>query len=226
MDIAFQSQNKRIILMKLSRIPFIIGFILISTYSFGQWQIGIKVSPGITSSRSVILDNNYTLDKNNSGLRFLAGIILDYEFQENYYFSTGINFLPKKVAYQISGPTQNVNYNDVFNVQYLQLPITMKLYTNEIALDMRLYFQFGGLAEINIHDNIDQLNNTFVTKIALFDASIPVGAGVELKLGENTSVFGGLVYHRGLLNIASQNLIDKQYDLKMQFIGLEFGVKF
>ena len=210
--------------MKVSRIPLIIGFIIISTYSFGQWQIGVKVSPGITASRSVILGNTYTVDKNNSGMRFMAGIILDYEFQENYYFSTGINFIPKKIAYQISGPAASVNYNDVFNVQYLQLPITMKLYTNEIALDMRLYFQFGGLAEVNIHDNMDQLNNTFVTKISLFDVSIPVGAGVELKLGDNTSVFGGLVYHRGLMNIASQNLISKDYSLKMQFIGLEVGV--
>ena len=212
--------------MKASRILFIIGFIAISSYSFGQWQLGVKVSPGLTTSRNAVISDTLELTKNASGMRIMAGIVLDFQFQENYYFSTGINFMPKKLGYHINGITPGVVYNDVIKVQYLQLPLTMKLYTNEIALDMRLYFQFGAMAELNVKDNMLELQDTFVQKVGLFDVSIPVAAGAELKLGESTSVFAGIVYHRGFLNQVSESMIGKDIALKMQFIGLEVGVKF
>ena len=193
----------------------------------GQVNIGIKLSPGLTPVRATVLSDTMSLREEAKPLRFLAGIVVDYEFRDNYEFRTGVNFLSKKFQYDVTGDTQGVRYNDAIIGQYIQLPATLKLNTNEVTIDTKIYFQLGVSLDIRVHDNLDELANTLTTKTNFIDTSMNLGAGLERKMGTETRVFAGLAYQRAFLNLARETIrMDKKFSFQSSFIGLEAGVIF
>jgi hypothetical protein len=58
-----------------------------------------------------------------------------------------------------------------------------------------------------------------------------LGAGAEMILGENTAVFGGLNYNRGLVNALggleyNGTKINDDLKIRNQLVSLEVGIKF
>jgi hypothetical protein len=123
--------------------------------------------------------------------------------------------------------------------QYLELPLSIKLFTNEIATATRLYFQVGGSLNVPIGTRVngekfytDPSNNTSVKAgdyVKFFDADALAGAGAEYQLGTSTKLFAGLSYHRGLVNI--DNYFEstrkfKDVTIKNSGLALDMGIKF
>ena len=188
-----------------------------------QTQIGFKVSPLLSVNRVASDDVNISATSDGVGFRASFGPIVDFFLMENYYFSTGLLYTPKRAGVTIreGGAEQSEDYK----LQYLQLPATLKMFTNELALDTRLYFQVGGIPEVKI-DEKETSGDTFVRKFRAFDFSVMAGFGVEYRLGVSSTAFAGITYSRGLINSASKKFDNHDFKLKHDLISLDFGMKF
>jgi hypothetical protein len=229
-----------------------------------QLKFGLKIAPTVAYSR--VNDNSkqdvvetggtdgtdlkYTGD--GAGIGFSGGLILDYYLKPNYAVSSGVLYTVKKANVD-GGALGTINWN----LQLIQIPVTMKLYTNELIPDMKLYFQLGGCLDFVIA----QKQKDFKPKppvvafdgapFRAFDASIIRGAGVEYRVAESTTLFGGFSYNRGLLNMITNygafnennlseaalgTLVSREggkiskatdrYSLRMDMVSLDLGVKF
>jgi len=208
--------------MKILLIAVLLGM---SWVASAQWRLGVKLVPAVTWGRIETASDTLSVSGNKGAVRLMGGIVADNHFRENYVFSTGLNFISKKYKYHAQAP--GIPYNESYNLQYIQLPLSLKLYTNEIGLDTRLYFHFGNNLEFNIHHNLQDNPDALATKILFFDTSVFASTGVEFKLGTDTSLFAGFGYHRGLLDIIYKNIpLDQSLVLRSNLIGMEMGVKF
>lgn len=207
-----------------------------------QVEIGLKISPSITSLRAESPTGN-AFKGDGSKFSFGGGLVVDYFFGENYAVSTGL---------LLSGKGGTVSYNDIagtnlplpevkqkISLQYLEVPLTVKLFTNEVAPATRLYFQLGGSLNVPIGTRIN--DSKFYTDpatgketkagdhVTFYDADALVGLGAEYQLGKSTKVFGGFSYHRGLANIDDyfeDTRGFKDVVIKNSSVNLDLGIKF
>lgn len=190
-----------------------------------QSKIGIKFSPTLSTNRINDEDPAYAFSSNGVGGRFIFGPIVDLFITDNYYFSTGLLYAPKRAGLTITPPTGG-RIQETYKLQYLQVPATLKLFTNELALDTRVYFQLGGLLEVKINEKPQQNTFIYIDRFRPFDIGIHLGTGVEYRLGYNTLLFGGFYYNRGLINSVTRTFGDVDVNIKNDLVGLDIGVKF
>lgn len=202
--------------------------ILLSSSAFSQFKLGFQLAPTLSANRVSEESDLSDIDSDGTGLRVALGPIADFQITDNYYISTGILFASKRAGFEISDPLSTSTIKEEYKLQYIQIPATMKLFTNEVGLDKRLYFQFGGTFEFNILEEKEAERNVLVEDFRLFDISLLVGLGMEYQLGTSTVAFAGISYHRGMVNaISEQNpAIDGDLSLKNDCIALNFGIKF
>ena len=211
-------------------------FLLVAVFSLqiaqAQTKIGIKFAPTLSANRIDSGSKTYSVSPNGVGGRFIFGPIADILITDNYYFSTGILFAPKRIGIEVRDPGNNT-HEQTYKMQYIQLPATLKLFTNELALDTRVYFQLGTLLDIKVSDKAQEDYTTspspgeFIDRTRFFDLGVYLGSGVEYRLGYNTILFGGIFYNRGLINAVTRTLnAGPDINVKNDLIGLELGVKF
>ena len=210
----------------MKRYIFVLVIFIGSTQAFSQAKVGLQLSPTISSSRIETQSNTYSLKSDGAQLKFKFGLIADFMLADNYYFSTGLLYVPKQVTLIATEEPNLRTLTEEYNLQYLQIPLTMKLYTNEITLDTRLFFNIGATAELAISEKFD-IDNEVIGDYKLFDSSLLLGAGVERNIGVNTAVYIAVVYNRGLINpIANALDIGQKIILKNDMLSLDLGIKF
>jgi hypothetical protein len=223
--------------MKKIALLFFASFLSVQVYS--QIKLGFKFSPSIAFNSTVTEGRYDGVTPNGAGLRFSAGPIADFFFADNYAFHTGLWYTVKRSG--LDGTVNSNNLSSVYNLQYLQVPLALKFYTNEIATDMKIYFLIGGTLDVKLAEKpLDKSTNYFYndsnrgTKNAFrpADAGLLLGAGTELVMGTNTALFFGLSYNRGLSNALTSNVkngsdqINDFVKLRNSLISLDLGVKF
>jgi hypothetical protein len=191
-----------------------------------QSKLGLKLSPTLSLNRATYDNDTYDLQEDGTGGRFVFGLIYDYMLSENYYLSTGLLYAPKRLAFSLRDKATATEVKEAYNLQYLQLPATLKLFTNELSLDTRVYFQLGGLLELKVAEKAQGKDYDVVDDIRFFDTSLYVGAGLERRLGYNTLLFGGIFYNRGLLNAVTDLQAPYDFELRNDLLGLDLGIKF
>ncbi len=207
--------------------------------SMAQVEIGLQLSPTISGNRFVAEDR-YNFEKESNKLRLGVGVVVDYFFAQNYAFSTGLMYRSKgaEITYDYSrqngdGSSERISGKDDISVQYIELPLTLKLFTNEVAPGTVLYFQVGGslntkvAAQVNDKKVID--SEKVIKRFNIFEVDAKLGGGAEFQLGQSTKVFAGLTYHRGLTDIDDfyeEKFGDKNISVKNNGVSLDFGLKF
>jgi hypothetical protein len=207
-------------------IIILILLLIISLYGYPQVNIGLSVQPGILANRVSDNINAVSAGKDGSKPKLWLGINFEKELRKNSYFLTGIYWAPKRFGMRLSDETGERTLN--VNLQYLQLPLMLKLYTDEIALDKRLYFQVGPALEFKVHDSTDaDLVDFYISKINFWDVSLHFGAGMDFRVGYNTRISGGFTYYRGLVNVIIPES-DYKGDLRVKndFYALIVGIRF
>ncbi|MEM9675212.1 MAG: outer membrane beta-barrel protein [Bacteroidota bacterium] len=209
----------------MTRFILLLLFVISYTGIQAQVKLGVQLSPTLSFNR--IDDDEALVGTGNDGIggRLMAGILADYMFQENYYVSSGLFFTPKRVGIATTVDTNPVE--EAYRLHYLQIPASVKLFTNEVALDTRIYFQAGFTLELKIlEDNISD-DVTLITDFRPIDSSLLLGTGVEHQFGYSTIVFGGFSYRRGLVNVVkSTNAALGNVVIKNDLFSLDLGVKF
>ena len=225
----------------MKKINTLILFCLLTMMSFAQatktttnkYRLGFKVSPNI----SWLASDNSNMAVGDKSLHFGYGLNFDIFFAENYAIGTGfnINNTGGKYSYfaQFTGDDVNAsgvaiaNMNQVGSIsrdlrlQYLQIPLTFKMKTNEIGY-LTYWGQFGLGLNMNLkalsNDDIDFLSyqdkstldwvtsnrlsssessQDIKNEINIFSSNLIFAAGIEYNLSGNTSLLAGLTFQNG-----------------------------
>jgi hypothetical protein len=211
--------------------------------AFAQVEIGLKVSPSISYLRTSS-PSGTSFQSESSKLSFGGGIFMDYFFGQNYAFNTGL-FLTGKggtISYLEgnSSSTGSTRVEQKFTMQYLELPLTIKLFTNEVAPDTRVYFQVGGSLAVPVQTRIngdkyytDPYNNNGQTKAGShvfdIDANLIGAVGAEYQLGQSTKLLAGISYHHGLVDLDRYFEKTRGFSdvgIKNSVFSLDLGLKF
>ena len=207
-----------------------------------QVEIGLKISPSITSLRADGPSAN-PFSSGDSKIGFGGGLIVDYFFGENYAFGTGLFLTGKGGSYtytELAGTPLATPVTQKLTIQYLELPGTIKLFTNEVAPDVRLFFQLGASLAVPISARLndekffkDPLKGNQETAaydhVFPIDANALLGLGAEYQLGTRTKVLAGLSYHRGLINLDryfGKERDFKDVNIRNNVFALDLGMKF
>lgn len=111
-----------------------------------EWKIALHVDPNFSWMKPGSKD----ISQESNKLRFGFGIMIDKMFTDNYAFGTGLNVINTggELSYlykSIYSPTNQeviMHINRAYNVKYLEVPLTLKLRTNEIGY-ITYWAQFG-----------------------------------------------------------------------------------
>lgn len=204
----------------MKKFLFLLLIIVASTVQ-AQVKLGLKLAPVISANRAV--NDTQTVKNNGSQMKFSIGLIADKTLSDTYFLSSGLIYLPKRAAFRASGNTIKEEYK----LQYLQIPLTLKLFTNEIAPDLKGYLQVGSGLEIKVFDEKTDPSFTIIKNFTPVDIPVILGAGIEFRAGINTTLFGGFSYQRGLVNVVSETTAGSD-DLQIRntILSIDLGVKF
>ena len=187
-----------------------------------KFQLGFHFSPNVSWLKA----DSETLESDGAKLGFSYGVVADFNIAENYAISTGINLLTSGIKMNYPDfqdvnnqlPGEESGRTSVnMNFRYIQLPIALKLKTNQIGY-MRYFGQFGlaaGFAYDAAGDtDFEYSGSTGTTSkedvnlegiTNFFRGSLIVGLGAEYNISGNTSILSGLTYDNGLTNIFSED---------------------
>ena len=173
---------------------------------------------------------------NGVSLGFSYGLIGDFNFTQNYSFSTGLTIttVNGKSTEIVTGnigsatPSQ-AEYELKYKIQYVEVPLTLKLKTVKIN-EVRYYGQFGLSNGILIGAKQDvSITNGSSTKdvnikddIKFYRAGLIIGAGAEFDVSGNTSLTTGITFNNGFTDITSS----KNSTIRNHYVGINIGVFF
>lgn len=214
----------------MKKLILICSLLVLASTAFAQIEIGIKIMPSIAGNRS-IAPKEFGFQSEGAKFRFGFGVIGDFYFTENAAFSTGLSFTGKGGS--ISYIKNNVRTIEEFSLQYLEIPVTVKLFTNEVAPDMKIYFQTGFSVNPRVNakvngEKLDASDTKYTKRFNVLDTDVILGSGLEWQVGESTKLFGGLSYHRGLFNIDDyyKDDLSNKIEIRNGNFTLDLGVKF
>jgi hypothetical protein len=204
-------------------------------------EISLRLAPTIALNTASGQSQYAGFQPNGFGIRYSVGPTIDYFFFRNSYaFSSGLWFSVRRSGYQMPGTFGQTKFTpglpdqqSVYNLQYLQVPVSLKLFANNIAPGWRLYLQTGGLLDIKLAENAqDETRNglykfaessgTYQRQYTPVDLELLLGAGLQYQLGASSALNLGLSYQRGLLSVARAN----DLDARLRTISVDLGFKF
>ena len=239
----------------MKNVTILVFGMLITQLSFaqGEFRFGLKGSTNFGwvggTSKNIVNDG--------TTVAFGYGIMGDYYFKPNYGISAEIMLSNIKSKFTVTEPlafnsVMSDTVNDLryeYNIQYLDIPLTMKIRTKEIG-DMTYFGQFGvsmGFA-LNAKTSIvstglpksisDQepteyrVNgaegdaftvNNFDDKVFLFRLPLIIGGGVEYKMAGSTSLQIGVRIANAFTDMFVK---DKTAIAKNNYVALSVGVLF
>lgn len=187
---------------------FVVALFVTANAQFKPFNFGFKVAPHIGWMKPDV-------DKyNNDGLKlgFGWGFIGEFNFSENYSVSTGFNMLFNGGKLKFPGKlgADTGTFVRSYNLKYIELPIMLKMRTNDInglkyfgQIGLGTAFSTGAKAK----DSFTYGNTTSTSekykyeKTAFLRESLLLGAGVEYTLEAGTVLGGGLSFNNGFTDV-------------------------
>lgn len=217
---------------------------------FNNIKMGFRFAPMVVANQVEGTKRFKDFTSNGLDVRTSIGPFADVYFGEKYAFSTGLFYSVKSVHYAVKSGfysdslfrTNPITKDEIkggiadFNLQYLQIPISLKLFSGEIARQSIMYIQFGGTLDVKISEkSINTPRNALVqfqdrlpieqNIFSVADANMLVGVGVEHKIGFSDAIFASFQYQRGLSDI-NRNNVFRDLSTKNGVFMLEMGLKF
>lgn len=201
----------------------IILLILFSTTGYGQenqkpFYFSFRMGPNISWLKS----NSDNVQSNGAILGFSWGALCDVPIQDNLYFVGGfdIHFAGGKTNYIGNYNNSTANFNETYNIKYLELPVMIKVRTKEIN-KLSFYGQMGLGTSFRLSAKVDRtiipisttqgtaeslsqnVNSDNIT--AFIRESLLIGVGAEYTIQENLKIFGGLNFNNGFTDIIKKS---------------------
>lgn len=210
----------------MKKLFFVTILIISALTSHAQVRFGFRIAPNLSYNRIESTDEVYKIESNGSKIKLQLGPTFDFPFRENHFFSTGLYFTTKHVSITATEQANSIINDESFNLQFLQVPISLKLYTDEVGLDKKIYFQFGTAVDFRTQGILT--DNSILNEVKFVDLAALLAIGIDYRLGINTKLYGGLFYNRGLLDSVKDSPLsaDQTWRLNKDVFGLELGVTF
>ncbi|MCF8218420.1 MAG: PorT family protein [Bacteroidales bacterium] len=213
------------------------------------FRFGLHASPSVTWSKPDLQE----YESAGTRLGFSYGMLAEFSMSNNYSLSTGIDisYFGGKLSYIDSLNNYSLEDDDnpniktaeiksTYSLQYLQIPVMIKMSTNEIGYFT--YFANVGLGtsirlgasvediydpagDKNDDDNkIDDLSED----VALFRESLIIGLGAEYSLGPDISLLGAVNFNNGFTTTIKRDnyQLDKRGNAIVNYIEFKFGLLF
>ncbi len=196
-----------------------------------KFRLGLELCPNM----GWIATDSKGYESDGSRLGFRFGLLSDIQLgsNANYFFSTGLflNNVGAKskvtTAAVDSFPASTSKFESKF--QYVELPISIKLKTNEIGYMTyfgQLGFDVGFLTAAKVKpeggDFEDAKDFAYPLRIAL-----AVGGGVEYNFSGNTSALLGIKYSNAFTNVGKDKVEDEeQPKAKLHYLEVTVGALF
>lgn len=218
--------------------------IFVTTLVFGQEtgqqgvHFGLKASPSLAWLRS----DTKGYDSDGSRVGFIYGLITEFNFASRYAFATGIDidYRGGKFKTVQEKTDTTISVSSTYNLQYLEIPLSLKLKTNEIG-SVTYYMQIGVAPGFNIRarqsydgtiqvkDSTGVIHNTpisdekidVMSDINSLNVSMILGAGVEYTLSGTTVMVAGLQFSNGFTDV-----FDTDAKVNSNYLALTLGVLF
>ncbi len=208
-------------------------FVLISLSASGQ---GIRFTVIADPQLSWLSADASNVESNGNHLGINVGLSVDDFFAPNYALSTGITIgntggelkysNPLPVSVHGEKDTLPANTSLKYKLQYITVPLGLKLKTNEIGYTT--FFAHLGLESgLNIKatgdaNQGDLENENISDDIALFRLGYYIGGGVEYSLGGSSAIVAGLTYSNGFTDITK----DSDNKATLSYLAIRLGVLF
>ena len=235
---------------------FIICFIILAAntgFSQKSFRLGLNFAPSYSWLKPDVKDADgkdvYTTKGTGAKFGFSYGLAGEFAFGDNYSFATGLLLTTNggglkygdSISIDTSSTLHEVTTIRKHNLQYVEIPLTLKLKTNEIGY-ITYYGNFGfktaflvraraddesegkSLTSPNIREDIDIRD-----EINFLRTSLVIGAGLEYSLGGNTSFIVGITYDKGFSNIFKkdkESIEGIKAKAKSNYVALNLGVLF
>ena len=227
--------------MKKILIISIIAFVFVSSSLKAQdkpFVFGFKAAPNMGWM------NPGTEDYDNDGMRvgFSWGLIAEFHLMENYDLNSGINvlFLNGTLSYMdnIAAYGGEGELFRKYNFKYLEIPLTLKMKTNEYA-NKSFYGMFGFGANFLL---AGKAKDTFIPNggVEMTDeqdikdelkgirASLIIGVGMEFKMNATTTMIMGVNFNNGITDVLkSQNILTNDINKSINnYLEFYLGILF
>lgn len=168
-------------------------------------------------------DGAYNVTSNGSKIGFTWGLMVDYWFSKNYAIATGLQVNGTGGKIQSTRIDQTQNQNTVLNadfnysLQYLELPVNLKLKTAPITHGISFFGQAGITFGANISkkanysvsatNSVNQLDTYAEDKvkiagtltIAPLTLQLNIGAGAQYPISGRLNAYAGIFFNNGFM---------------------------
>lgn len=211
----------------------------VSTMAQKNINFGLKAAPGIFWLKS----SDDTTKGDGSKFGFGYGAMLEFGLTDNYYLVTGVDLVTigAKTKYEASLGTSKINSTSESTIQYLQIPLFLKMKTKEVGM-MKYFGQFGlGTGFALSSKNKSETTTTTGTVVTTSNSSdtkkdeifflreaLLIGAGFEYNISGSTSLVVGVTYDNGFTPVLrNKNASGKENpSLRSKGIILTVGILF
>ncbi|MFW6019973.1 MAG: porin family protein [Bacteroidales bacterium] len=210
---------------------------------YKPFRFGLHAAPSISWLKPET--KGYEHEKTRMG--FSYGMLAEFNMSNNYSLSTGvdISYFGGKLEYDdllhYYGSTDTVEgeITSTYSLQYIHIPLMIKMSTNEIGY-LTYFANFGLGTSIrlgsSVEDSYDNSEGNKKTKtiddlnddVALFRESLIIGLGAEYSLGPDISLVGSVNFNNGFTTTIKRDNIqlDKRGNAIANYIEFKFGLLF
>ena len=194
-----------------------------STYQYKPISLGITFSPNMAWMRYGDAEGYGSSPK----FGYAYGLLADFAFSENYYFSTGllVNTLNSETEY--ADPTINLTPGTDptldYRLQYAEIPISLKL-KSTMRYFRSYYGQFGFSTgfKLNAKERAYGASSrqSMGSNADFLRLALQIGGGVEWQLDHNLTMMTGLSFNNGFTRAV------KQGEPRNSYVAFNFGIFF
>jgi hypothetical protein len=217
--------------------PLFVVLVLLVTLQAAKGQSRMRFSVHADPQFAWLNSSDDSIAPDGSIFNIQAGLQMENYFQENYafYVGFGINNMGGNLLYNrsedyISGDDDTITINGgqsvKMNLQYLDIPLGLKLKTEELGYaTFFLQIGFNPMFNINAHittsdGEVD--NDDIPNSVNTFHLGYHVGAGAEYRLGGSTSAIGGIRWSSGFGNVTKND----GSTITLNAISIHLGILF
>ncbi|MEH6306107.1 porin family protein [Olivibacter sp. CPCC 100613] len=194
-----------------------------SKYDNKRISLGITLSPNMNWLRY----GDFDVKSNTAKIGYNYGLVADFAFSENYYFSSGLlieNLRAQSETYQNGNDFVINNYK----LQYAQIPLGVKLKSTQ-RYYRSYYGQFGFTLGVKLSAKQEILNSNRVVVqesdnmkggADIFRLGLQIGGGVEWLLDHNLRFMTGLSFNNGFTRVVKHGGANNSY------FALNLGILF
>ncbi|MCP3659285.1 MAG: outer membrane beta-barrel protein [Bacteroidetes bacterium] len=165
-------------------------------------RFGIKLSPTLSKYNT---EGSGCSCKGPFG--FEGGFFVDFIFRNNHAINTGILVSMKRMELKM----KNDSYK--LSITYLNLPLLLKLHSNEFWIDTQLYLFTGVIGGLKLSENTPEKIAKDKKLFKTFKIAYTIGVGIEYEFAMTTSAFLELGYKTHIFDVLAS---DKKPDIPLK----------